>query len=93
LNCGGRGIKMAEKKYNIVLEGGYLRIYQNSILSAYVPKKKHNNPMAHMFIFFNYQFLKYPNFKCLKKKVFRIYELYSQMGLFSNEKRSVYFGN
>jgi len=31
--------EMAEKKYYIVLEGGYLRIYQNSILSAHVPKK------------------------------------------------------
>ena len=30
----------------IVLEGEYLRIYQNEILSAYVPKRKLNNPVV-----------------------------------------------
>ncbi len=38
--------------------------------------------MSLIFNFFNYQSLKYPDFKCLKKRGFRINELYSQMGFY-----------
>jgi hypothetical protein len=35
----GGELKKAEKILNCIGWGGYLRIYQNSILSAYVPEK------------------------------------------------------
>jgi len=47
-------------------------------------EKKLNNPVAHICIFFNYQFLKYPDIKCFKKRfqdkltIFS-YECYFQM--------------
>jgi hypothetical protein len=47
-------------------------------------EKKLNKPVAHICIFFNYQFLKYPDIKCFKKRfqdkltIFS-YECYFQM--------------
>ena len=42
---------MSEKKFYIVLEGEIPGIYQNSILSAYVPKKSLITPLGDAGIF------------------------------------------